>query len=545
MIHAHVAQVKNTGSVVEGNNTMNNSITEYIKALDEDILREIVLELSEHYNAYNAQTFHEYIMKKASDSLDKNDFKNLAKKHLTKGVIDLKLVEFDSFLQDVQANTKYLNYVYDEDYEYGWDDEDEEAYYYVDDFGIFSFFNSLNGLIEECLRAGYYKEAYHICSSLLSVSVYVEGEYAYEKALDLERLSRLSEINLDYNYICLCTLYSCYQSHNANECVSLFYDLYMTYPWFKYINLEQIVTFGYETLEDIEVFFIEWLAFLKTQTGELASKLYIEAILYHEGKEGLIKRAYDDCQKHPRLFIAAIEQVHTNEEIVKLVKDGLELVEDIEIINQLGKYGVGSAIALKDDSLATYCAYRSFMVKPEISTLLVIYKDKELAKEYHNECKEKLILEQETIHHFFNGDFDYLYNKDHISIYIAELLFAYIAPNILEATNIKLSKLTNSYLLNEEDYRHCFRNWCSFYKYDNSKIMECCEKALDNYIEWTFENKNRDSYANVAHELYVYANVRKQLGERNAIQEVYEKYHSEYRRFRAFIPELQHVFNRI
>lgn len=207
-----------------------------------------------------------------------------------------------------------------------WDREWITDYY--DNQGVGEKVQFMIRFAQDCVDDRKYQEANDIFEWLWEMSVSVGLEYEGDP-VDLELLSENKIIHADLEQLALLTLYADYQiqePENRAEDMYLYFSIYT----FSKIRIQDMFCIGREKLEGTEQFWKDWIALLKTKSGETESRLLQEAVMHQEGIEGLVKIADENCDMHPSLYLSAMQEYNQKHEYLQIEKIGDRAVEKID-----------------------------------------------------------------------------------------------------------------------------------------------------------------------------------------------------------------------
>lgn len=241
-------------------------------------------------------------------------------------LVEEKMELLKNWMQQIDEEELFLHAEEYEDYSSGYWDGDWTVDY-TDDQGIGEKIESVIRFANDCVEDRRYQEANFIYEWLWEMQVSTDDENV--EAVDLEQLAENGIIKTDMGQLALLTLYADYQALEPEKRAEDMY-LYFSFSTFKSLHVEDIFRAGRENLTGTEQFWEDWIALLKTKSGEVAGRLLQEAILYTEGLEGLINTADENCQMHPSLYLAAMseyDRVHNYAEMEELGKRAMEKID--------------------------------------------------------------------------------------------------------------------------------------------------------------------------------------------------------------------------
>ena len=406
-----------------GGNIMNYN--EFMKAVEEKLSN-----MSEEEKTkwiYNkARTTKETQRKELLNSLDKEpDYDpTIYEKH--------KIEQWCKKVEEGEIYFECSGYeVYSETY---WDSDYEYDYY--DPFKIIDSINDIFRISGDLLFQKQYIESQKLNNRLLNMSFLVSDRDTGDwSELDFEEV--VDEIWTTFNYkgIILDLMYATYQTRKGRDRAESLYR-YLIWGKSKDIKIEDILRIGPEELKGIDSFMEEWISFLIETDGDRAAGLLLEACLY-KGIDYLCEIARIKYTKHPILFKYACEDLLKQNRNIECEKLGLEAIkvvpENLILRGEIADLTAKAAINLKHYDIANKCHEASFYSKSSLNNYLRLfeipnYEDitKKAAKHvemlpedsiynFNNKNKQMLInaisREHKDIIKFFNGEFDYIYDK--------------------------------------------------------------------------------------------------------------------------------------
>ena len=253
--------------------------------------------------------------------------------------------------------------------------------------------------------------------------------------LDFEEV--VDEIWTTFNYkrIILNLMYATYQTRKGRYRAESLYR-YLNWNKYKDIKIEDIFSIGPEELIGIDSFMEEWISFLIETDEDGAAGLLLEACLY-KGIDYLCEIARIKYRKHPILFKYACEDLLKQNKNIECEKLGLEAIkvvpENLIIRGEIADLTAKAAINLKHYDIANKCYEASFYSKSSLNNYFRLFeipnyvditnkaaKHVEMLSEdyihkFNNRNKQMIInnlsREHKDIIRFFNGEFDYIYDK--------------------------------------------------------------------------------------------------------------------------------------
>lgn len=331
---------------------------------------------------------------------------------------------------DIYFECRYCE-VYGENY---WSDY---SYEYYDTYEIGKKLTFAFQVTEELLYQKEYEKAL-ILYNLLIEMVFQAYDSDSEETIELgiEELVDENLVSLNLKKIVLNLLYAKYQTSDGKERLQAIYN-YIKLNISRDIKLEEFFTIGPEELVGIGTFLEEWITFLKCEDGDLAGNLLFEACMLQGGIEMLCDTAREMVQKHSILYLRACEYLIDERKDTKCEKIGLEAIsllnEELIIRGKVADLTAKAAKKLGHTEVVWKCYKIAFHSESTINHYLRLFEvenydnitdintmnlrilpEKSFAyiHNINNQMKiNNISLEHKKILHFFNGDFDYIYEE--------------------------------------------------------------------------------------------------------------------------------------
>lgn len=336
-------------------------------------------------------------------SSEKRIEKNTPK--LSKEYVEEKMEQIRDWKEKIDGQELYLRAEAYEDYCYDyWEREMEWEYY--DEMDVGSKLAEMVDFANDCINYQYYKEALEIFDYLLGIEVTVEDEYGDGTAtIDLEELAEDRIFSPDLQKMALQTLYATYQVHKAeNRAKELFY--YFQYHIFQKIHMEDMLKVGREELQELNIFWENWIQFLEEEKGDLAGRLLKEAVIYYKGVEGLEEASIRNYNSHPSLALATLYEYANSYNYKKMEKIGIEALKNIDtslkIRSEIALMTAFSAEYLQHTKNEYICYFEAFRSQTSVRNLLRLYANEELAITYKDKIKKIVLNIQPKKEDFFS-----------------------------------------------------------------------------------------------------------------------------------------------
>lgn len=322
--------------------------------------------------------------------------------------------------------------------EYGdsyWDSD--YVYDYYDPFGIKDELYQAFQIAEDLLLRREYEESQILNNRLLNLTFFVSDRNTGDwNELEFEEVVDEILTTLNYNRILLNLMYAVYQITKGKERTESLYK-YLTWGKCDNVKIMDIFSTGPEELKDIDSFMKEWILFLADTDGDRAGKLLIEACLYSQDIEQLYEIARIKYLKHPILFKFACQHLINENKYVECEKLGMEAIsilpENLIIRGEIADLTAEAAKKLSHPDIVAKCYEEAFYSKSTLDNYLRLFESpnyKEIKKKAtiymeilpedstasHNNGNKQMITNRLSMGHkdvikFFNGEFDYIYNK--------------------------------------------------------------------------------------------------------------------------------------
>lgn len=305
-------------------------------------------------------------------------------------LVNEKMTQIQKWKNQIDEGELYLNTEEYEDYSSGYWDSDWITEYY-DNQGIGDKIQYMIRFAEDCVDDRRYQEANEIYEWLWEMSVSVDSEYG--DPVDLEMLEENNLIHTDKKHLALLTLYADYQILPTNERAKDIY-LYFSYGTFKELHIEEVFHVGREELEDTEQFWRDWIDLLKEKSGDTEARLLKEAVLYHEGIEGLYEMAKENASVHPSLYLSILEQYergHLYDEMEKIGENALSNIDvNLTIRSEIAlKTAFASSCLDHEEKMMQFC-WESFVSDFTMKNYLRLFGFEKMAETYGVRGKEVL-----------------------------------------------------------------------------------------------------------------------------------------------------------
>ncbi|WP_455502912.1 hypothetical protein [Blautia sp.] len=360
---------------------------------------------------------------------------------------------------------------------------------------------------------------------------------------------------------------------------------------------------GRENLTETEQFWNDWISLLKTKNGDTESRLLKEAVLYHEGINGLVKIANDNYMVHPSLYMEIMNEYDKNHGYSQIEKIGENAIEKID-----SKMTIRSKIALKAAYASSYLnhtekamlfCWESFRSDSTVRNLLRLFGTREMAERYGMRAKEVLTsrikgtpaasirnseLNQNIISdyiynelNFYTGNFEAVkavsknpsgslgwsscFVGEEICLFLL-YLFEDAIPSKAAAAVANSIGFSDKSVQDEEIefekkiidesnrnktsiFWNYFQRWKQYFSMEadeKKQYLTWAEKIVHSRAEAIVGGQHRRQYGDVAVLLAMIAEIKEQMGEKGMRQEIFAIYKRKFPRHSSFQAEMKNYF---
>lgn len=568
-----------------------------LKELSREKLQKIILDITEFLTKEQYQRLQTMVDELSAETLECKKIPLPAR--MSQEFVDEKLEKMKGWMEQIDEGELYLDVEEYEDYSSGYWDRDLITEYY-DNQGIGRKITDMIQFAKDCVDDRRYEEANFLYEWLWDMCVYTDEEYI--EAADLNVLSDEKIINTDMEQLALLTLYADYQVQEADNRAEDLY-LYFSFPAFRKLQIEDMFYVGRENLTGIEQFWEDWIALLKTKSGDTEGRLLKEAVLHREGVEGIVKMADENCQTHPALYLAAIEEYEKTHDYAAIERVGEKALEKIDSrLTVRSKAALRAAYASSylrhEEKVMRFC-WEAFCSDSTDRNFLRLFGTKEMAEQYgmrgeevfHGRIKGNLdrgwgntelcqnILGDDQYYtlKFYTGDFAsvkqasknpkgslgwsgsfircgirlillYLYDKPLPSKAAAELARNVGFGNSTESCHImdfELGIIEESRRLGVSTFWNYFQRWKGYFQMDDDEkrtYFKWAERIVYSRADVIVGGQHRGHYRDVAMLLAVTAEIKENLEEKGAKQEIFAEYKKKFPRHSSFQAEMKSFF---
>ena len=518
---------------------------------------------------------------------------------MSQTLVEEKMRQIEYWKQQIEEGELYLDTEEYEDYSDNYWDRDWITEYY-DNQGIGEKIMYAIRFAKDCVDDGWYQEANSIYEWLWELCVSTDIEYG--DPVDLEILEDNKIINTDMRQLALLTLYADYQALEAEKRAEDIYLYFSNYA-FRNLSIEEMLYVGRDNLPDTERFWKDWIALLKTKSGDMEGRLLREAILYCEGIEGLVNMADENAETHPSLYLAAMSEYDKDHAYAQIEEIGERALEKIDIKLKIRgetalKAAYASSFLQHEEKMMRFC-WECFRSDSTDKNFLRLFGMEKMALQYGMRGKEVLGLRTGNSEQSFGGnaelrqnlieDYEYytlcFYTGDFETVksvsrnpkgslgwsssfirYGIRLFLLYLYEKPLPskaaasiANYVGFSESDNSgyamhfeNIIMEESHKrkvsifwNYFQRWKQYFDIEQTekmKYLAWAEKIVYSRADAIVDKQRRNHYAEVAVLLAMVAEIKENMGEQGFRNKVFAEYKRKFPRHSAFQSEMRNYF---
>lgn len=352
-----------------------------IKQLNKKQLQEIVLKMTTSLSKEQCEKLELLI----DACMGKTEEKIQLPERMSQEFVNEKMKLLETWMNQIDEGELYLDVEEYEEYSDSYWDRDWVTKYY-DNQGIGDKIGAMIQFAQDCVHDRKYKEANLIYEWLWQICVITYSEYEDEcDPVDLETLSEHKIIHTDLQQMALLTLYADYQVQEPQNRAEDIY-LYFYSDTFQKLHIQDMFGVGREELDGVEQFWNDWIALLQTKSGDTESRLLQEAVLYHEGIEGLVKMADQQCKVHPSLYLSAMQEYKKEHDYLQMETIGEKALGKIDYrlkirskIALMASYA--SSCLMHTEKEMQFC-WEAFRSDSTDRNFLRLFGTKEMAEKY-------------------------------------------------------------------------------------------------------------------------------------------------------------------
>ncbi len=569
-----------------------------LKALSREALQGIIWKIQEFLSEEQKKRLREIVREYTYS--DETSRPQSMQERMSQELVDEKMRQIEEWKQQIEEGELYLDTEEYEDYSSGYWDADWVTDYY-DNHGVGDKIMSMIRFAKDCVDDRKYQEANEIYDWLWEMSVFTDSEYS--DPVDLEIMAENDLIHTDLKQLALLTLYADYQVLPPEKRAEDLY-LYFVYGTFHDLHMEEMFSVGRENLKDTERFWKDWIDLLKNKSGDVEAKFLKEAVLYHEGIEGLAKLADENADTHPSLYLAVMDEYekgHRYDEIEETGIRALGILDDTLIIR--GKIALRAAVSSSHlqhkEEMMKFC-WECFRSDSNVENYLRLFGTDEMANKYgmrgqevvqntnkgsaeyawkNTELRRNIIGDYEYYRLcFYTGDFETVkavsknpkgslgwsssFIQDGIRLF---LLYLYEKPLPSKAaagiaayvgfTDTKEEKNLMEFereILEESrehkvsEFWNYFQRWKRYFPMDENekkRYLSWAEKIVYGRADAIVSGQHRNHYGQVAILLAMVGEIKESMGDIGARRIIYADYKRKFPRHSSFQREMKDYFN--
>lgn len=280
-----------------------------------------------------------------------------------------------------------------EDYSEGyWDSE--WIWEYEDPDGVSRVFEDACLLIQRCINDEFYTEALEVFELMMESEIQVEND-SDEFYMGLEELKEEKLVSIDLNKLALEILYAVYQTTSPKERAAELYS-YISISFFRYVRLEHMLSMGRRELKGLPEFWDSWIGLLSQKDGDLEGRLLKEAVLYQKGEEGVLELARISYDKHPSMYLEALQWLQDSHDYARQLETGKEALGKINkayvLRSEIALSTAEAAIQMQQEEYAEHCWMEAFESATTPVNLLRIMVESNNPRQYQKETRHLILV---------------------------------------------------------------------------------------------------------------------------------------------------------
>lgn len=569
-----------------------------IKELSKENLQEIILKMKDFLSEEQCEKLETMI--EACTAEKEGTKKSQLTERMSQEFVDEKMQLLKKWMNQIDEGELYLDV--DEYEEYSdsyWDREWITDYYDNQEIGDKVEF--MICFAQDCVNDRKYQEANYIYEWLWEMSVSTDPEYECD-SVDLELLAENKIIHTDMEQLALLTLYADYQVQEPENRAEDIY-LYFSMHTFQKIHIQDMFGAGREELDGTEQFWRDWIALLQTKGGETQGRLLQEAVLHHEGLDGLVKMADENCDMHPSLYITAVQEYDKKHDYLQMEKIGERALHKIDsklkIRSKMALMAAYASSCLGHTEKQMQFCWECFCSDSTDRNFLRLFGIEEMAEKYGMRgvdvlafCdKEKSIgyvsdseLNRNIIGNygyyklcFYMGDFQtvrkasknpqgslgwsgsfircgirlillYLYDgplPSKAAAGVAEYVGFFDDKDTSLQMDFEREIVEESRRLKISTFLNYFQRWKKYFPMsedEKNNYLIWAEKIVYSRVDAIVSKQHRNHYGEVAQLLALVAEIKESRGDLSAKQTIFQKYKKKFPRHSSFQAEMRNYF---
>lgn len=208
-------------------------------------------------------------------------------------------------LEELEAGERILLEDYNPEYD-EWYNSSVEEILYIDNDEVIDSVAQICRFVHKCADRECYAQGEEIGERLFSLEVQTDAEYSGEP-LSLGDLVHYELLDVDIKNIALDVLYCIYLSEKGRERAETIYCT-ISFSHLTDLCIEDLMQHGNQELIDFDKFLDDWIDYLGGRTGNLAQKLFLEAVFLKDDADAALAAAKKYVQIHPGLFLEILKR---------------------------------------------------------------------------------------------------------------------------------------------------------------------------------------------------------------------------------------------
>lgn len=567
-------------------------------SLTKEELQKVIKDMADFLSEEQCQKLQFLIEKVKDQKFEENPLPVQAR--MSQELVDEKMEQFECWKQQIDEGEVFLDIEEYEDYSSGYWDPDWVTEYY-DNQGVGDKIMSVIRFAKDCVDDRRYREANTIYEWLWEMEVYTNSGCG--ESVDLEMLEENDIIHTDMKQLALLTLYADYQVLEPEKRAEEIYQ-YFSHDTFRKIHMEDMLYVGRESLKNMEEFWEDWIALLKTKSGDTEGRLLKEAVLYCDGIEGLVQMAEENAETHPSLYLFAMNEYEKNYAYDKIEEIGKKALEKLDsTLLMRGKIALKTAFASSclqhEEEMMRFC-WECFCSDSTDKNFLRLFGTEKMAERYGIAGKEVLknrikdnrayAESNEELRKNIIGDYEYntlsFYMGDFENVkaasvnpkgslgwsasfirYGIRLMLLYLSESPLPSKaaadisayvgftdNREYDELMDfERIIAEESHEHkvsifwnYFQRWKRYFPMEEAKkrrYLTWAEKTVYSRADALVSGQRRRHYREAAVLLAMVGEIKENMGEQGAKRAVFMEYKRKFPRHSSFQGEMKGYFN--
>lgn len=490
-------------------------------------------------------------------------------------------------IKQIEAEELYVQYVTNYEYD-DWYFDSGDEFIYDDPTGLLDTLQNIFDFISSCMDEREYNLAYVLSNKLASLKIFLKGddELAEDAYLSLHDLHDEWPEEINYKQYAICHAYLLFIRTEKNNRAKVLYDWLFKTNYVDY-DLESVFLFANE-IEGLQTFLPTWLDFLGRLNSRLSSELLFEALDLSDDDSLRLEIAKKYVEHHPELYYQYFED-HLEDSFIshvsmqQLYKSGEQGILAIE-----PKYKVRSRLAqrmcilaekLNDQEKIDQCRWWIFESDSTVQHFLKwitesknpdieekINQTKQLIVKLRNlPPKEHIIGEYYLISEGLRENRPsesrvrvlqfFCWNNEALptsSLSPSQIFFMIMCTNqeklsseAMYLLNRALSAIEEDHDVDEETFTAYglllkkYSELIQMTEQENGEALKNITRLVSQLVRQTIDRKDRKSYELCAAYIAMLAESKVSLQISPNKQEVLKKYYQKYRRYPAFVRNLE------